>query len=259
MQRIRILNVDVDNVRQSDLLTNACGKRIIVPINVDVLMKFQQDAELYRLIQARRGDICICLDSQIIKAVAAIVLGKRFVEKISGSDLLPAFYRHYAHDYDMRIFLLGAMGGVARRAMERINHKVERNIVTDALSPSYGFENRPQECADIVGRINASGATMLVVGVGAPKQEKWIFRYADQLPNVRLFLAAGATIDFEAGNAPRAPVFISAWGFEWLYRLLHEPRRLAKRYLIDNVPFFWLAVKQRLGAYRDPFAAQEAS
>ena len=66
-------------------------------------------------------------------------------------------------------------------------------------------------------------------------------------------MAVGATIDFEAGNIKRAPSWVSGLGFEWLFRLLKEPKRLAKRYLIDDMPFLYLLVKQRLGLYRNPF------
>jgi exopolysaccharide biosynthesis WecB/TagA/CpsF family protein len=93
--------------------------------------------------------------------------------------------------------------------------------------------------------IRQSPANVLVVGVGAPKQEKWIAKYRDQLPSIDIFLAVGAAIDFEAGNKPRAPELISKLGLEWLYRLSTEPRRLWKRYLLDDFPFLWLVVKQK--------------
>jgi UDP-N-acetyl-D-mannosaminuronic acid transferase (WecB/TagA/CpsF family) len=93
----------------------------------------------------------------------------------------------------------------------------------------------------------------LAVGVGAPKQEIWIARHRHRMPRVTRFLAIGATIDFEAGTVKRAPKWMSRAGIEWLYRLMSEPRRLYRRYLIEGPPFFWLLLKQRLGLYRDPF------
>ena len=98
----------------------------------------------------------------------------------------------------------------------------------------------------------------LAVGVGAPKQEKWILKYKDLMPNVKIFMAIGATIDFEAGNVKRAPQWMSRYGLEWLYRLLSEPSRLWKRYLVDDLPFFWLILKQRFGWYRNSFEKKEA-
>jgi len=150
--------------------------------------------------------------------------------------------------------LLGSGEGVAKKAKERINQKVGREIVVGAYSPSFGFEKNESECQKIVDLIEESGATVLAIGVGCPKQEKWIFKYKDQLKNIKIFLAIGATIDFEAGAKPRAPKPVSQLGLEWLYRLLSEPRRLWKRYLVDDLPFFWLLIQQKLNLYQDPFA-----
>ena len=101
--------------------------------------------------------------------------------------------------------------------------------------------------------INISGATVLLIGVGAPKQEKWIVKYRQQMPNVNLFLALGATIDFEAGTLQRAPKVWQKIGLEWLFRFLREPKRLFRRYFIDDIKFFYFFAKQLLGIYKNPF------
>ena len=177
-------------------------------------------------------------------------MGNPIKEKISGSDLFPAFYEYNKYNEDVRIFLLGAKEGVAQKALENINRKVGREIVIAAHSPSFGFEKDEQECQDIIDRINHSEATVLAVGVGAPKQEKWIAKYRDRLPKIKIFLAIGATIDFEAGEVARSPKVMSEMGLEWLYRLSSEPNRLWKRYLVDSLPLFWLVGKQKLNQYR---------
>ena len=87
---------------------------------------------------------------------------------------------------------------------------------------------------------------MLAVCLGAPKQEKWIAAYRDQLPNVDIFLAIGATVDFEAGCKSRAPHYVSELGLEWLYRLVCEPRRLWRRYLIEGLPFIGLVLAAKV-------------
>ena len=102
--------------------------------------------------------------------------------------------------------------------------------------------------------VNESGATVLLVGVGAPKQEKWIMKYKDMMPGVKLFMALGATIDFEAGTLKRAPEAWRKLGLEWLYRFLKEPKRLFKRYFIDDMKFFWYFGKQLLGVYKNPWS-----
>jgi exopolysaccharide biosynthesis WecB/TagA/CpsF family protein len=100
--------------------------------------------------------------------------------------------------------------------------------------------------------INKSEATVLAIGVGAPKQEKWIYKYKNRLAKINFFFAIGATIDFEADNVKRAPRWMSEIGFEWLYRLFSEPHRLWKRYLVEDLPFFWLILKQKFNLYTIP-------
>lgn len=149
---------------------------------------------------------------------------------------------------------MGAAKGVANKAMENINRKVGRQIVVGTHSPSFGFEKNEKECMELIDIINASGATVLLVGVGAPKQEKWIAKYRSQMFNIKLFMALGATIDFEAGNIKRAPILFQKMAMEWFYRFLREPKRLFRRYFIDDVCFFYYFAKQLLGRYKDPFA-----
>jgi len=110
-----------------------------------------------------------------------------------------------------------------------------------------------EESKKIVSMVNDSGATALAVGVGAPKQEKWIFAHKDNMPDVKLFFAIGAAIDFQAGVVKRGPRWMVNVGLEWFYRMIKEPGRLVKRYLIDDLPFLWLIVKQKLGLYRNPW------
>ena len=145
------------------------------------------------------------------------------------------------------------MDGVAQQAMEKINRKVGRQIVVGACSPSYGFDEKPEENEEIVRMINASGANVVPVCVGCPKQEKWIYAHKEQMPRVKIWMALGATIDFEAGNVKRAPKIWQKMYLEWFYRFCKEPRRLFKRYFVDDMKFFWYFGKQLLGVYRNPF------
>jgi N-acetylglucosaminyldiphosphoundecaprenol N-acetyl-beta-D-mannosaminyltransferase len=252
MDQVRLLNVEIDNLTLRELLESLRYGGFIVTPNVDLMMKLQRDRTFFQAFQA--ADFRIC-DSQILMYVARF-LGTPFREKICGSDLFPAFYRYYGNDPSMRIFLLGAANGVAAQAQTRINAKVGREMIVAAHSPSFGFERNIAECAEIIQQINASGATVLAVGLGAPKQELWIAQHRHLLPNVKVFLAIGATINFEAGSVSRAPRWLSTVGLEWLYRLVCEPRRLWKRYLGDALPFFWRILQQRFGVYRCPWQGQ---
>lgn len=240
--QVKILNTMINNFSMGELLEklNQTGGVVVTP-NIDHLMKLKTDRCLQKAYL--NAEYCVC-DSKIIQ-YASYFLGTPIREKISGSDLFPAFYQYNQDNANTTIFLLGAEDGVAHQAQAKINQKVGRQMIVDVYSPPFGFEKDEQECQAIIQRIKDSGATVLAVGLGAPKQEKWIAQYRDQLPTIKIFLAIGATIDFEAGYKPRSPKWMSEVGLEWLYRLLSEPRRLWKRYLVDSLPFFWLILKQK--------------
>jgi exopolysaccharide biosynthesis WecB/TagA/CpsF family protein len=245
---INILNIDILSISLSKLLKKM-NKGILVTPNLDHLIMLQKDQEFYNIY--KNSDWVVC-DSKVLN-LGARFLGESFREVIPGSSLFPAYYNYHRKNDKIKIFLLGAAEGVAIKAMEKINAKVGRDIIVGAHSPSFGFDKNELECDTIVKLINNSEATVLVVGVGAPKQEKWIVKYRDQLNKVQLFLALGATIDFEAGNIQRAPIIYQRLSLEWFYRLLKEPKRLWKRYLIDDMPFFWLILKQKIGVYKNPW------
>ena len=248
MNKVKLLNISIDNISQAEFFEK-CKSGIVFTPNVDHLMKLQSDPEFVNTYKDATYKLC---DSKILFFISRF-LGTPIKEKISGSDLFPAFYQYHKNNEDIKIFLLGAREGVALKAQEKINAQVGRTMIVGAHSPSFGFEKNEEECAKIIELINQSGATVLAVGVGAPKQENFISKYKDQFTNIKIFLAIGATIDFEAGNIKRAPKWISEIGMEWLYRLLAEPKRLWKRYLVHGPSFFWLILKQKLNFYVDPF------
>lgn len=256
MKVVKLLNASIHNLSMPELLARLTesGGFLITP-NVDHLVKLQKDAEFLEVYNQATYRVC---DSKILQ-YASHFLGNPIKEKISGSDFFPAFYKYNKNNENIKIFLLGAQEGIPRKAQSKINQKVGRKIVVDTYSPPFGFENDEAECQRIIQQINRSGATVLAVGLGAPKQEKWILKYKHQLKNIKIFLAIGATIDFEAGYKPRAPKWMSEIGLEWLYRLVSEPRRLWKRYLVDDMYFFWLVLQQKLQIYQTPRAVKVLS
>lgn len=242
---VNILDVEIDNLSREELLArlDADGGVVVTP-NVDHLMKLQHDAEFRDVYDAVDYRVC---DSKILM-YAAKFLGTPICDKISGSDLLPWFCDYHRNNPDVKIYMLGAAPGIAKLAQQRINARIGREIVVEAHSPTYGFEKSAEECEAIMEHIRASSANVLVVGVGAPKQEKWIVKHRHEMPNIKTFLAVGAAIDFEAGHKPRSPEFVTELGLEWLYRTMSEPKRLWRRYLIEDMPFFGLVFQQWLAA-----------
>ena len=248
MSKIKILNAELDNITMDELLEKREGT--ILTLHVDMIAKFQTNRELYDL--GKRFDVITC-DSQILY-FASKLLRTPFTERVSGSDYFPKFYNRYRDDESVTIFLCGAMGNIAERAMEAINAKVGRRMIVGAYGPPADYESDQGEIDKILRMINESGATVLVAGLGVPKQERFIFGYRDQLPQVKLFLPLGGTIDYEAGDVRRPPAFVTTAGLEWLWRLVREPRRRWRRYLVHQPPVLFHLAQQALGRYRDPFA-----
>ena len=237
---VDILGVRIHNLTREQLLRQLDHGAYFTP-NVDFIMKMQSDPAFRAVFHQAEFRIC---DSRIVQ-LASRWLGTPIIECIPGSDFFGAFCAHHALNPDIRVFLLGAAPGVAEQARHNVNARLGREVIVAAHSPSYGFENDEAECRAIVEAVNASGATVLAVGVGAPKQEHWIMRWRGHMPGVRIQMGIGATIDFEAGVLARAPRWMNRAGLEWAFRLWREPRRLWKRYLVDDLPFFWRVARQK--------------
>lgn len=166
---------------------------------------------------------------------ASRLLGQPLPEKISGSDLLLPLCR-LAAARGWRVFILGGAPGAAREAATRLEARLGLEVVglDDGridLSPA-GAEAARRSAR----RVRESGAHLLLVALGAPKQELWIHRQRTELGPV-VAVGVGASIDFVAGLVRRSPSWMSRLGLEWLYRLVQEPRRLARRYLVEDLRF----------------------
>ena len=162
-------------------------------------------------------------------------IGRRIQEKVSGSDIVPTFCQHHRDNPDVKIFLLGAAPGIAQKARERINAARGREVVVGAHGPSMNFVNDEAEIAEaICDDQRIAARPCLIVGLGAPKQEIWMDRYRTAMPNVKVFMGVGATIDYEADAVVRAPRWMTRNGLEWVYRMTTEPRRYWRRYLRDT-------------------------
>ena len=248
MESVRILNIDVLSIRKGELLERLdCG--VVFTPNVDHLMRLQKDKAFYEAYQ--QADWVVC-DSVILHRLSRL-LRHSIVESIPGSTFFHDYCDYHREDKGCRIFILGGKEGVPQRAMENINRRMGRRMVVGAYSPSFRFVEDEVESLELVKMVNDSGATVLVVCATSPKQEVWIARYRCMMSEVRCMMALGATVDFEAGTVKRCPRWIQRLGMEWFWRFCQEPRRLFKRYWVDDMKFFWYFGKQLVGAYKNPF------
>ena len=247
-KRVRLLNVDFDAVTMDQLLEMREGS--ILTVHVDMIAKFQKDRDVWE--RHKQFDVITC-DSQILYFASKLFrLG--LPERVSGSDYFPLFYDRYRNDPSVTVFICGAMGDVPERAMINVNKKVGREFVVGAYGPPAGYQNDSGEVDRIIKMINESGATALMVGLGAGTQEKFLFDIRDRLTSVKLLLPLGGTIDYEAGDVKRPPAWITTVGLEWFWRLAREPKRRWKRYLVQQPPVLYHLARQAVGRYRNPWA-----
>lgn len=246
----KLLNIKLNNHDFNGFLDSLKYGVVVTP-NVDHLITLQKDEEFYRCYKQAEHIVC---DSRILMIVSKYLTPKNPIKaQIAGSDLFPAFCEKHKNNNETKVFLLGGTSESVVVAKDNINGRTQSNIIVDCYSPPFGFEKSEQETKYIIDKINQSKANTLAIGVGSPKQEKWIFYNKDKLPNVKLYFAIGATIEFESGNLSRAPRWMTINGLEWLYRLGQEPKRMFKRYFIDDMQIVLLLLKQRLGIYKNPW------
>lgn len=222
----------------------AC-KYVVTP-NVDHAVMFQERPDL----RAAYSDASLVLADGAPIVAAARLLGRALPERVAGSDLAPRLFDLAQSDgAPLTVFLLGAAPGVAARAAKRIEAHWPRVRVVGVSSPPLGFDNDPAICDALLAEVAAAKPDVLLLGLGAPKQELWIHKHAPRI-QAKTALCIGATIDFLAGERQRAPRWMQQTGTEWLHRLASEPKRLAKRYARDARIFPMLVVRELLGGFR---------
>lgn len=245
MARIKFMNTCIDNLTMSETL-NEIDKLIqkkicsyVVTPNVDHIVRLEKDEELQKVY---KNASLILTDGKPL-----IWISKWYKtpikEKISGSDLFPRVCQ-LAANKNYTMYLLGAAEGVADTAARNLMKKYPGLNIVGTYSPPFGFEKNEQEMNKIKAQIQDVHPDILIVGLGCPKQEKFMYYHCKEL-GVPISFGLGASIDFEAGNIKRAPKWMSNHGLEWLYRFSKEPKRLFKRYFVDDIKIIRVARKYR--------------
>ena len=175
--------------------------------------------------------------------------GQKQVERVYGPDLLLAACER-SLETGWRHYFYGGAPGVAETLVSRLSERFPGLCVAGVSSPPFRPLSAAEDTAE-VERINASGADILWVGLGAPKQELWMAAHQGRVA-APLMVGVGAAFDFHAGVKRQAPRWMQRSGLEWLFRLLSEPRRLAGRYLVNNSRFAWLVLLQLSGLKKFP-------
>lgn len=200
--------------------------RYVVTPNLDHAVQLQTNAALR---EAYRTASLVVADGWPL-VTASRIFRDPLPERVAGSDLVPTLFRTLNESKNGgTVYLLGAAPGVAEHAAKKIEQHWPRVKVVGTHSPPFGFDKNPAQSQDAIERINLCSPDVLVVGLGAPKQELWLKQYQSQL-SAGVAIAAGGTIDFLAGRQTRAPRWVQKLRMEWSHRLLTNPGRLTGRY-----------------------------
>ena len=244
--KVNLLGVMINRITMDDTLTrieqfieNSACAYITTP-NVDHMILLQKDEELTKIYQKAS----LVIPDGVPLIWAAKFLGTPLKEKVSGSDLLPIFCA-LAAQKEYKLFFLGGREGAVDKAAKALQSKYPNLKVVGTYCPPFGFEKDSRENNKIIQMIKEVKPDILFVGLGTPKQEKWIYKFKDQY-QAPVSIGIGASFDFVSGIVKRAPLWMQRIGLEWLWRIMMEPKRLWKRYLVDDMKFFWLVLKQKM-------------
>ena len=235
-ERVGMFGCQIDRLRMKeavarvyDLVDHHEGQcHYVVTPNVDHVVMLQH----HLLLRQSYDNASLVVADGMPVVLASRLLARGLPERISGTDLVAEVFAAAESRGGVRVYLLGAMPGVALLAAQRITTRWPAVEIVGTDSPPLGFERDARQTTLILERIAASHPDILVIGLGAPKQELWVHRHRHAI-EARVALCVGAAIDFLAGNKRRAPVWMQKWGLEWLHRVASEPRRLVGRYLRD--------------------------
>ena len=228
------------------------GCRYVVTPNVDHAVLLNENLAL----QAAYRDAHLVLADGFPIVMASKLLKQPVPERVAGSELVPRMFDFFNQSGDLKVFLLGAAEGVAEVAAKNMIQQWQNVQTVGVYSPPMGFENDKVECANILTRIAACKPDVIIVGLGAPKQELWVHQY-HKLIDAKVALCVGATIDFLAGEQQRAPLWMQKANLEWAHRMFSQPKRLVKRYAKDAWVFPQLVFRQWVADARAAVAREQ--
>ena len=221
--KVDFLGARIDNLtwdetieRLFELVVNKEPSYVVTP-NVDHIMRLQQSPEF-----------------RDIYSSAALVL----------ADGMPILWGTRFLGEECSLYFLGGREGAAVKAAEVFTSRYPGLNICGHYCPPWGFEYNSEELFKIEKLIKEAQPDILFVGLGSPKQENWIFKYYQKI-GVPVSIGSGVSFEFIAGFVTRAPKWMQRCGLEWFWRLLMEPRRLWKRYLVEDMPFFHLLLREK--------------
>ena len=241
MEKIELFGIYIDNMDLNEAAgvikdcVKAGKKMYVVTPNTDHMVQLAKNPEF---LEAYQKAGLVAVDGTPVFA-AAKLLGTPLKEKITGPRLADMILK-MAEKEGFTVFFLGGAAGVAEMAGKRMQEKFPGLKVAGSYSPPFGFEQNPLEKEKCILEINRKKPDIVSAGMGSPKTEIFLMESYRRM-DAKVSLSVGAVIDFMAGRVKRCPAWVNRIGMEWFYRFLKEPKRLFKRYFVDD-PYFALMV-----------------
>ena len=243
MKRIEFLGSPMDVATMEETVSyieqrvSAGGFLQHVVVNVAKLVNMQKDPQLAESVKS-----CDVINIDGMGVVwGARFLGHRVPQRVAGVDLFHNLLAMSERN-NFPIFLLGATDDVVKKTVAK-SYELYPNLNIAGFNDGYFWDDEEA----LVNKIAQSGAKLLFVAITSPKKENFINKWQDKL-GVDFVMGVGGTFDVVAGKVNRAPLWMQNSGLEWFYRVLQEPRRMWKRYLVTNSKFAWLLLKEKLGS-----------
>lgn len=224
---IRLDNLSLDgSLQKISVFLNDGQQHYIVLPYADFLVQAQKDEEFRKIL----NEADLSLADGVGPVLASRIMGQeRLKGRVMGVDLVQALFKELGAKYS--VFLFGAKEGVAQEAAQKFPQAKIAGTINGYVSDT-----------EAISAINQSGAEILLVALGMPKQEKWIYNNLSKMPSVRLAIGVGGAFDFISGRVRRAPRFVQSAGLEWLWRLFAQPRHWRKTWR-SVIVFLWLILK----------------
>ncbi|HUT96317.1 MAG TPA: WecB/TagA/CpsF family glycosyltransferase [Candidatus Paceibacterota bacterium] len=210
---IKFDNLTMDEaIKQLEKSLPAGRQRFVVLPYSEFVVRAQKDEKFKNILNS--ADFCLCEGRGLY--LSAKILGKKIKTNIYGVDLIYNIVKIFQFP---KIFLFGATQDVIMKTTEKLGEKI------------VGFENGYQNYNQVIQKINSIQPNILLVGLGSPKQEEFIYENLDKMPSVKLAIGVGGAFDFISGKIKRAPKIVQKIGLEWLWRLILESRRISRIFI----------------------------
>lgn len=206
--------------------------------NVHMTIEAYDDSKFAEVVNT--ADL-VCADGMPLAKAVKLLYGQK-IDRVAGMDMFPDLVQA-AHEEKLSIFLYGTTDEILQKIVEKINNEFPKAKVVGAVSPPFRTLSKEEEEV-YIQQINDSGANMVFVALGCPKQEKWMAKHSKKINAV--LLGVGGAFPVFVNEQKRAPEWMRNMSLEWLYRLIQDPKRLFKRYLYTNSKFLYLLCLQKL-------------